>query len=113
MNIGLNLVGFIPGMIGGVETYLRNIVNSLQSIDHDNSYVLLCDDRYAREFLLFNESFRIESINYTQPSFLWLGPEFCGTRPQLMYRDRATLVKAMPIPKSGETVGLGGEVRND
>lgn len=72
MNIGLNLVGFIPGTMGGVETYLRNLLDSLQRIDHDNSYVVLCDDHYAKEFQLSSESFRMESMNYTQPSFMWL-----------------------------------------
>lgn len=71
MNIGLNLVGFIPGTMGGIETYLRNLVHSLQTIDHENSYVVLCDDHYAKEFQIFNDSFRFESVNYTQPSFMW------------------------------------------
>ncbi len=72
MNIGINLVGFIPGAIGGVETYIRNLINCLQKIDHYNDYVLLCDDHYAKEFELFNRSFRMQSINYTQPSLMWL-----------------------------------------
>jgi glycosyltransferase involved in cell wall biosynthesis len=58
--------------MGGLETYLRNLLDSLQRIDHDNSYVVLCDDHYAKEFQLFNESFRIVSMNYTQPSLMWL-----------------------------------------
>ena len=41
MNIGLNLVGFVPGTMGGIETYLRNLIQSLQKIDHENRYVLL------------------------------------------------------------------------
>ncbi len=72
MNIGLNLVGFIPGTMGGIETYLRNLVHSLQKIDRENSYVLLCDDHYAKEIQIFNDSFTYKSVNYTQPSFLWL-----------------------------------------
>src|SRR5512143_3345452 len=71
MNIGLNLVGFIPGTMGGIETYLRNLVHSLQNIDHENSYIVLCDDHYAKELQIFNDSFRFESVNYTQPSFMW------------------------------------------
>ncbi|HXY53893.1 MAG TPA: glycosyltransferase family 1 protein [Nitrospirota bacterium] len=72
MNIGLNLVGFIPGTMGGIETYLRNLVHSLQKIDQENSYVLLCDDHYAKEIQIFNDSFTFRSVNYTQPSILWL-----------------------------------------
>ncbi len=72
MKIGLNLVGFVPGTMGGIETYLRNLIDSLQKIDHENSYVVLCDDHYAKEFQLFNGSFRIESMNYTRPSPMWL-----------------------------------------
>jgi glycosyltransferase involved in cell wall biosynthesis len=71
MNIGLNLVGFIPGTMGGLETYLRNLVNSLQAIDRENTYVVLCDDRYSMEIQLFNDLFTFKSINFTQPSFLW------------------------------------------
>jgi glycosyltransferase involved in cell wall biosynthesis len=72
MNIGLNLVGFIPGTMGGIETYLRNLINSLQKIDRENSYVVLCDDHYAKEIQIFNDSFTFKSVNYTQPSILWL-----------------------------------------
>lgn len=71
IKIGLNLVGFIPGGMGGSETYCRNLINNLQKTDTTNSYVVLCDDRYAQEFQLSNNAFTIESCNYTQPSFKW------------------------------------------
>ncbi len=71
MIIGLNLVGFMPGTMGGSETYFRGLLHSLQEIDSANRYVVLCDDHYQKEFQLFNPSFRIESCNYTRPSFRW------------------------------------------
>jgi len=72
MNIGLNLVGIIPGTMGGFETYLRSLIRSLQKIDLENSYVVICDDHFAKEIDLFNESFTFKSVNFTKPSVLRL-----------------------------------------
>lgn len=71
MNIGLNAISFVPGTFGGLETYFRNLIFRLQSLDRDNSYTVLCDERFAGEFALFNDSFRVESVNYAKPSFNW------------------------------------------
>jgi glycosyltransferase involved in cell wall biosynthesis len=71
MRIGLNLVRFAPGEMGGMETYFRNLLYYLQQLDHSNSYWLLCDERYAGEFELLNPSFTLRPLNYTQPSWKW------------------------------------------
>lgn len=71
MKIGINTTGFISGVIGGSENYLRNLVDALQKVDHENSYLLLCDGRNASEFPLFNASFGVKIVNFTKPSPGW------------------------------------------
>jgi glycosyltransferase involved in cell wall biosynthesis len=71
MRVGLNATSFSPGRMGGMETYFRNLVDRLQSHDHDNDYLLLCDKRFGGEFLLANPAFRMEYINYAKPSPAW------------------------------------------
>jgi glycosyltransferase involved in cell wall biosynthesis len=50
MNIGISLVDFTPGRMGGVETYVRNLVNWLAINDHDNRYTLVCTSNNADYF---------------------------------------------------------------
>jgi glycosyltransferase involved in cell wall biosynthesis len=48
------LVDFNPGRMGGVETYLRNLVSWLVLNDHGNRYTLVCTDQnvgYFQELL--------------------------------------------------------------
>lgn len=73
MNIGISAIGFMPGKMGGTETYLRNLMHSFQRLDHDNSYKIIFDTPNNRgEFSLVNSSFGIKTFNYTKPSFGWL-----------------------------------------
>lgn len=69
MNIGINTAGFWPGKVGGVETYLRNLVHYLQRCDDENRYTLLCDESIAGEFPLAASSFSIKLCNYRKSSF--------------------------------------------
>lgn len=71
MRVGLNATSFLPGRMGGMETYFRNLLDRLQHLDHENDYLLLCDKRHAGEFILFNSQFRTEYINYAKPSPAW------------------------------------------
>jgi len=71
MRVGLNATSFLPGQMGGMETYFRNLVDRVQTFDHDNEYLILCDKRFAAEFPLVNPSFRLEYINYAKPSPAW------------------------------------------
>lgn len=71
MNIGLNAISFVPGRIGGMETYFRNLLTHIQRLDTSNRYTILCDRRYAGEFRLENERFQVRHISYGYPSFKW------------------------------------------
>jgi glycosyltransferase involved in cell wall biosynthesis len=72
MNIGLNAIGFVPGRMGGVESYFRNLLFNLQRVDKSDNFIILCNRIYAKEFNFFNPPFRLESYNYSQPSLPWL-----------------------------------------
>jgi glycosyltransferase involved in cell wall biosynthesis len=50
VNIGINLVDFTPGRMGGVETYVRNLVTWLAVNDHGNKYTLICTDQTVEYF---------------------------------------------------------------
>lgn len=50
MNIGIILVDFTPGRMGGVETYVRNLVSWLAVNDRENSYTLICTDHNVTYF---------------------------------------------------------------
>ena len=71
MKIGLNAISFVPGKMGGMETYFRNLVTLLQRLDQSNRYTIFCDRRYASEFALENPSFSVETVNYAKPSLKW------------------------------------------
>ncbi len=71
MNIGLNAISFVPGKIGGMETYFRNLLHYLQRLDDGNRYTLLCDRRYAAEFPLESDRVRVRYVNYARPSWKW------------------------------------------
>lgn len=40
MRIGFNMLGLLPDIIGGVETYIRGLLAGLARIDGDNEYVI-------------------------------------------------------------------------
>ncbi|MEJ2200697.1 MAG: glycosyltransferase, partial [Desulfuromonadaceae bacterium] len=71
MKIALNAILFLPGRIGGLEIYFRNLLTFLQRLDRDNRYALLCDRHYAGEFSPLSENFRIQHCNYSKPSPGW------------------------------------------
>lgn len=51
MKIGLNLLAFLPGISGGIELYVANLLAALSEIDHDNDYYLITNrdnDEYYR-----------------------------------------------------------------
>ena len=72
MRIGFNLVAFLPGSMGGMETSCRNLLFALQDVDRENDYSILCDIHYQDEILLKNPHFNIHACNYSKPSFRWL-----------------------------------------
>ena len=72
MKIGLSIINFLPGKIGGVETYVRNLISNLQLLDHENDYLLMCDKRCANEFPLFNPAVKVIKYNSVKPSLGWI-----------------------------------------
>src|SRR5512138_3124842 len=71
MKIGLNAISFVPGKIGGMETYFRNLLQYLQRLDTENQYTLFCDRRYAGEFSFESARFQVRYVNYARPSYKW------------------------------------------
>ncbi|ACH37876.1 glycosyltransferase, MtfB-like family [Citrifermentans bemidjiense Bem] len=67
MKIGLSLVNFNPGKMGGVEVYFRNLLEHLQRVDPVNQYSLLCDERSAGHFRLHAENFDERLIRWRHP----------------------------------------------
>jgi glycosyltransferase involved in cell wall biosynthesis len=50
VRIGIVLVDFAPGCMGGVETYMRNLVSWLARNDGENRYTLICTDQNVDYF---------------------------------------------------------------
>lgn len=71
MKIALNAVAFNPGRMGGVETYFRNLVSSLQDVDTSNDYYLICSKRNFNSLHLSNPHFRPLPCSFSKPSPLW------------------------------------------
>ncbi len=57
MRIGINALFMIPGIVGGSETILRNLISKLASIDHDNEYVLFTNMENSGSFNLEEPNF--------------------------------------------------------
>lgn len=71
MKIALNAVALKPGRMGGVETYFRNLVSSLQDVDTSNDYYLICSKRHVNSFHLSNPHFKPLPCSFSKPSPLW------------------------------------------
>ncbi|GFO61606.1 hypothetical protein GMST_39310 [Geomonas silvestris] len=67
MRIGISLVNFNPGRMGGVESYFRSLLEALQRVDAENEYLLLCDERSLGHFPLTAPNFRQQLIRSRQP----------------------------------------------
>lgn len=50
MRIGINALYLLPGKVGGTETYLRNLVDSITRLDRDNSYFIFVNRESAEVF---------------------------------------------------------------
>lgn len=71
MRIGLNAISFVPGRMGGMETYLRNLLQMLQCQESDHQYTVFCDQRYSAELPISHARFSIRHLNYARPSLNW------------------------------------------
>lgn len=67
MRIGISLVNFNPGRMGGVESYFRSLLEALQRVDRENEYLLLCDERSLGHFPVTAPNFRQQLIRSRQP----------------------------------------------
>jgi glycosyltransferase involved in cell wall biosynthesis len=54
MRIGVNLLFMLPGVVGGTETYARELLNHLAVIDQDNTYYIFVN-RETAEWTLPNQ----------------------------------------------------------
>lgn len=85
MRIGLSLINFNPGRMGGVEVYFRNLLEHLQAVDRVNQYVLLCDERSLGHFPLKEDNFSECLIRWRHPRPLrWIRSmvrHLCGIDP--------------------------------
>jgi len=57
MRIGINALFMIPGIVGGSETILRNLISNLASIDSHNEYVLFTNQENSGSFNLDQPNF--------------------------------------------------------
>jgi glycosyltransferase involved in cell wall biosynthesis len=71
MRIALNFLGYRPGC-GGVETYVMNLLSSLQHVDRDNEYLVLCDEIAVQDLMPVKENFRLRVFRYQQSSMRWV-----------------------------------------
>jgi glycosyltransferase involved in cell wall biosynthesis len=58
--------------MGGIETYFRSLLFSLQEVDSENEYSVLCDSHHAGELAIIKANFKAVQCNYTKPSLGWL-----------------------------------------
>jgi glycosyltransferase involved in cell wall biosynthesis len=71
MRIALNLHGFSPGR-GGVETYLKNLLEALPLVDRDNKYLVLCDRLGEKWLETVSGDFVTQVVPYDRPGLRWL-----------------------------------------
>jgi len=71
MNIGINILHFKPGKVGGTETYLRNLLENLQTVDTTNEYTLILSRLNAPGIEIRGKNFRKLVKNYSIPSTGW------------------------------------------
>ena len=71
MQIGMNAIDFLPASMGGVETYLKNLLIHLQRIDHEHKYLVLCNDKNHNHIVKINNNFETKAYTITRPSPQW------------------------------------------
>jgi glycosyltransferase involved in cell wall biosynthesis len=58
MRIGLVILLFEPGNMGGVETYLRNLISHLAQVDQENEYIILINQKAYLDLELPSPNFK-------------------------------------------------------
>jgi len=59
LRIGINALYLLPGKVGGSETYIRNLVQSLLKIDRDNTYCIFINRESTGIFPEFDPRVKI------------------------------------------------------
>jgi len=72
MRIGINAVGFNPGVMGGLETYFRELLHHLQLESGGHDYLIACKNTEIDSFELQNQRFSLKVIKVGRPSLRWL-----------------------------------------
>src|SRR5689334_21670661 len=58
MRIGINVSWMTPGHVGGMEWYVRNLIDQLGTIDTQNTYVLVAAPNNAYTFQMPNSRWK-------------------------------------------------------
>jgi len=95
MKIGLNVIGFNPGRMGGVETYFRQLLYNLQMEDGGHGYTITCKNTDVECFQLYNPRFSVKPFGFGRPSLKWL---IRGVLFELLHEDIVTpLMNHVPV----------------
>jgi glycosyltransferase involved in cell wall biosynthesis len=63
MKIGIIALTFLPGQSGGIETYFRDLIESLQRIDKTNEYTIILKPEQRGTISIENQNFKICYLN--------------------------------------------------
>jgi glycosyltransferase involved in cell wall biosynthesis len=69
MKVVINLLEFNPGAMGGIETYVRNILNRLVNGSNQNSCTVICSESTADYFAAIDERIKLKVIVNRRKSF--------------------------------------------
>ncbi|GAB4427970.1 MAG: glycosyltransferase family 1 protein [Anaerolineae bacterium] len=67
MRLGIYTLFLTPGQIGGIETYVRQLVHSLAQADRQNSYTVFVTDANRGLFANLPDNFRLAQISLLPP----------------------------------------------
>src|SRR5688572_16921845 len=104
MKIGINVSWMTPGQAGGMEGYIRNLIDQLGVIDQENSYVLITAPNNYKTFSL--PSSRWKMIVYggpeTAPPIYKVSPPLTTAQPVSLSRQAYDYLNSYGLrPKAG------------
>jgi glycosyltransferase involved in cell wall biosynthesis len=63
LRVGINLLAFLPGVSGGIELYIRNLLAALERVDEVNDYYLLTNRDNHEIFRTEQRNFHLIRMN--------------------------------------------------
>ena len=69
MKIGIVALNYVPGTIGGAESYYVDLIKYLQEIDHKNQYVIFMRDAYS-DLVPVSNNFTIKLVTHSKLSLM-------------------------------------------